>query len=185
MMPNEAKPTIGRFPKAATAAYSVLVLLLVLGTWNAIADLLDRRSDLAATQEHFERLESSVRSRNTGLEASGVATGSPLLDGSTVTVAGASLLQHVAGAVAKADGNIVSSQLDLQGVHSKAGFVSALTSCELDQSALQNLLYDLEAGLPFVFIDQLVVQAPAISSANQEGRMRILLRVSAMWRGGQ
>lgn len=138
MMPNEAKPTIGRFPKAATAAYSVLVLLLVLGTWNAIADLLDRRSDLAATQEHFERLESSVQSRNTGLEASGVATGSPLLDGSTVTVAGASLLQHVAGAVAKADGNIVSSQLDLQGVHSKAGFVSALTSCELDQSALQN-----------------------------------------------
>jgi general secretion pathway protein M len=185
MMPNEAQPTIARFPRAATAAYTALVLLFALGTWNAIADLFDRRFALAAAQEHFERLESSVQSRNIGSGASGAATASLLLDGATVTVAGASLLQHVAGAVAKADGNVVSSQLDLQGVHSKAGFVSAITSCEVDQSALQDLLYDLEAGLPFVFIDQLVVQAPATSSVNQEARMRVLLRVSAMWQGGQ
>ena len=185
MMANEAQPTLARFPKAATAAYIGLILLLALGTWSAIADLFDRRSGLAAVQEHFERLERSAPPRNIGSGASGVTTESSLLEGTTVTVAGATLLQHVAAAVAKADGNIVSSQLDLQGVHSQAGFVSAITSCELDQSALQSLLYDLEAGLPFVFIDQLVVQAPAISSVNQEGRMRVLLRVSAMWLGGQ
>ena len=113
-----------------------------------------------------------------------MATRPLLLEGSTVTVAGASLLQHVAGTVAKAGGSIISSQLDLQGGQSKVHFVIAVTNCELDQSALQDLLYNLEAGLPFVFIDQLVVQAPGISSANQE-RMRILLRVSAMWQGGQ
>jgi hypothetical protein len=32
MMPNEAQPTIARFPRAATAAYTALVLLFALGT---------------------------------------------------------------------------------------------------------------------------------------------------------
>lgn len=184
MTPNEMQSIIARFPKSATAAYTVLVLLLAVGAWNALADFFGRRSDLAAMRGHLERLESSLRSRNINSRISGVATRPLLLEGSTVTVAGASLLQHVAGTVAKAGGSIISSQLDLQGGQSKVHFVSAVTNCELDQSALQDLLYNLEAGLPFVFIDQLVVQAPGISSANQE-RMRILLRVSAMWQGGQ
>ena len=31
---------------------------------------------------------------------------------------------------------------------------------EIDQSNLQQLLYELETGMPFLFIDQLVVQMP-------------------------
>jgi general secretion pathway protein M len=60
-----------------------------------------------------------------------------------------------------------------------------IASCELDQPSLQKLLYDLEAGMPFLFIDQLVVQAPVASSTNQEGRMRILLAVSGQWQGAK
>ena len=53
-----------------------------------------------------------------------------------------------------------SSQVDLQGPQSKDGFVTLLISCEMEQPNLQKLLYDLEAGMPFLFIDQLVVQGP-------------------------
>jgi general secretion pathway protein M len=56
-----------------------------------------------------------------------------------------------------------------------------VASCEIDQPALQPLIYDLEAGMPFLFIDQLAVQAPAISSG--EGKLRILLAVSGQWQG--
>ena len=108
-----------------------------------------------------------------------------MLEGPTVTVAGASLLQRVTGAVTKVGGNILSSQVELQGIQAKAGFVGVITSCELDQPSLQKLLYDLEAGMPFLFVDQLVVQAPVASSANQEGRMRILLAVSGQWQGAK
>ena len=90
----------------------------------------------------------------------GMPSGSAFLEGATVTVAGAALLQRVAGAVTKFGGNVLSSQLDVQGTQSKAGFVSMVASCELDQPALQPLIYDLEAGMPFLFIDQLAVQAP-------------------------
>jgi general secretion pathway protein M len=63
------------------------------------------------------------------------------------------------------------------------GYIGVITSCELDQPSLQKLLYDLEAGFPFLFVDQLVAQAPVASSANQEVRMRILLSVSGQWQG--
>jgi general secretion pathway protein M len=80
-------------------------------------------------------------------------------------------------------GSIQSSQVELQGAQGKAGFVGIITSCELDQSALQKLLYELEAGLPFLFVDRLVVQAPIALSATQEGRLRVLLAVSGRWEG--
>jgi general secretion pathway protein M len=83
--------------------------------------------------------------------------------------------------VTKLGGNVLSSQLDLQGTQSKAGFVSMVASCEIDQPALQPLIYDLEAGMPFLFVEQLAVQAP--NSSSGEGKLRILLAVSGQWQG--
>jgi len=102
-----------------------------------------------------------------------------------VTVAGAALLQRVAGAVARVGGNVLSSQVDVQGEQSKEGFVSVVASCQVDQTALQQLLYDLEVGMPFLFIDQLVAQAPLPSTEPGAGRMRVTLAVSGQWGGGK
>jgi general secretion pathway protein M len=104
---------------------------------------------------------------------------SPFLEGPTITVAGATLLQRVAGAVRQVGGNELSSQVELQGPQAKDGYVSLTASCDIDQSALQQLLYDLEAGMPFLFIDQLVAQSPA--SASEGTRTRVLLTVSGLW----
>jgi general secretion pathway protein M len=41
------------------------------------------------------------------------------------------------------------------------------------------LLYDLEAGMPFLFVDQLVAQSP--TTAGEGGRTRVLLTVSGLW----
>jgi general secretion pathway protein M len=110
-------------------------------------------------------------------------SGSAFLEGATVTVAGANLLQRVASAVTKLGGNVLSSQLDVQGTPSKAGFVNMIASCEIDQSALQPLIYDLEAGMPFLFVDQLAIQAS--NNTAGEGKLRILLAVSGQWQGAK
>jgi general secretion pathway protein M len=47
------------------------------------------------------------------------------------------------------------------------------------------MLYEIEAGMPFLFIDQLVVQTPNVSSDSGTGRLRILLAVSGQWRGAK
>jgi general secretion pathway protein M len=100
-----------------------------------------------------------------------------------LTVAGAALLQRVGGAVSRIGGNILSSQVELQKADSKDGWIGLLVSCEIEQATLQPLLYDLEAGMPFLFIEQLTVQAP---SAGVEGnRTRILLAVSGLWEGSK
>jgi general secretion pathway protein M len=38
-----------------------------------------------------------------------------------------------------------------------------------------------EAGMPFLFIDQLVAQSPLSAGAGDVGRTRVLLTVSGLW----
>jgi general secretion pathway protein M len=173
-------------PLLAATLYFGVLLLLLFAISGSLADILGRRADVAASAAMLEQLEGRQPAGVRGL-ASGVAgrSGSPFLDGATVTVAGAALLQRVTAAVTKLGGNMLSSQVDLQGTQSKSGFLTIIASCDIDQPGLQQLLYDVEAGMPFLFVDQLVVQAPASFAASGDGRLRILLAVSGQWQGAK
>jgi general secretion pathway protein M len=171
-------------PIVAATAYAGLVLVLLTLVVSSVVDLLGQRAAVNASAAMLEQLEGRKAPAPGGRPADAATpSGSAFLEGATVTVAGAALLQRVAGAVTKFGGNVLSSQLDVQGTHAKAGFVSMIASCELDQPALQPLIYDLEAGMPFLFIDQLAVQAPTTPSS--EGKLRILLTVSGQWQGAK
>ena len=169
-------------PILAAAAYAGLVFALLALVVSSITDILGQRAAVASSAALLDQLEGRSTAAFGGRSADVLMpSGSAFLEGATVTVAGAALLQRVAGAVTKLGGNVLSSQLDLQGTQSKAGFVSMVASCEIDQPALQPLIYDLEAGMPFLFVEQLAVQAPTSSSG--EGKLRILLAVSGQWQG--
>ena len=173
-------------PLPAAAAYAGIMLLALFVIVSALADMLGRRADVAVTRamlEQFEGRKAAV-SRGAAGEIQGPA-GSPFLDGATVTVAGAALLQRVSAAVSRLGGNVLSSQVDLQGTQAKAGFVAVIANCEIDQPGLQKLLYDIEAGMPFLFVDQLVVQAPTSSSPAADGKLRIVIAVSGQWQGAK
>jgi general secretion pathway protein M len=167
-------------PPVAATAYAALVIVLLAVAISSVADILNQRSSVSATAAMLEQLEGRKLPAAGGRSAdAGMPSGSAFLEGATVTVAGAALLQRVAAAVTKAGGNVLSSQLDVQGLHAKPGFVSMVANCEMDQAALQSLLYDLEAGMPFLFIDQLDIQ---VATAG-EGKLRFLLGVSGQWQG--
>jgi general secretion pathway protein M len=169
-------------PIVAALAYAGLVGVLVVVVISSIVDILGQRAAVAASAEMLAQLEGRKPAASGGRTADvPMPSGSAFLEGATVTIAGAALLQRVASAVTKLGGNVLSSQLDLQGTQAKAGFVSMVASCEIDQPALQPLIYDLEAGMPFLFVDQLAVQAPTVTSG--EGRLRIVLAVSGQWQG--
>jgi len=74
-------------------------------------------------------------------------SGSPFLDGRTITIAGAALQQRIEAAVAKAGGELTSSQVELDGPDAKNGFVNLTASVEAGQAAVQTILYDIEAGM--------------------------------------
>ncbi|MDE2329294.1 MAG: type II secretion system protein M [Bradyrhizobium sp.] len=169
-------------PLPAAVIYLGLLVSLLFTTANSISDLFGKRAEVAAVQAMLDQFESRRPATAKGGLAGAAPAGSPFLDGATVTVAGAALLQRVSSAVAKFGGNVLSSQVDL-GAPSKAGFVTIIASCDIGQTGLQQLLYDIEAGMPFLFVDQLVVQTPAGFSG--EGKLRILLTVSGQWQGAK
>jgi general secretion pathway protein M len=178
------KHHLTRSPLIAVTVYGALMTAFAVAIWGTIADVLEHRSAVAALREVLAQVEGR---KPTPINASDGSTivppGSAFLEGPTVTVAGAALLQRVAAAVTKAGGSILSSQVELQGPQSKPGFIGVVASCELDQPNLQQLLYDLEAGMPFLFVEQLAVQAPIAASGTQEGRLRMQLTVYGQWQG--
>jgi general secretion pathway protein M len=171
---------LARRPSVAALIYAAVVATLAAATWAALAEIYDRHVALAAASDLLDRIEGR-RPAAGGAAPAGSPIGSPFLEGQTITVAGAALLQRVTAAVTKVGGNVLSSQVDLQGSQAKDGFVSLVASCEVDQPALQQMLYDLEAGMPFLFVDQLVVQSSQGAAGSEGLRMRVLIGVSGKW----
>jgi general secretion pathway protein M len=173
-------------PIFAAASYLCIMILLLFMIGSSFAEVLGQRWQIAGLRTMLEQLESRKPAAGPGQDATIAGpTGSPFLEGVTVTVAGAALLQRVTAAVTKLGGNVLSSQIDLQGPQARTGFLSIIASCDIDQVGLQKLLYDLEAGQPFLFVDRLSVQAPATFSSSGDGRLRVLLSVSGQWQGSK
>jgi general secretion pathway protein M len=177
--------SLTRSPLIAVVLYVVAIggLLALAGT--AVSNILDHRRALAQTSDLLDQLQGR-RARTAGTSPLAPA-GTPFLEGPTVTVAGATLLQRVAAAVGNVGGTIQSSQVDVTGTQAKDGFVGLLVSCEMEQPALQKLLYDLEVGMPFLFVDQLDVQVPQTTAASEGGvgKIRVVLGVSGQWQGNK
>jgi general secretion pathway protein M len=173
-------------PLPAAACFAAVMGLFLFTIVSSLTDVLSQRAEVTASATMLEQFEgrhaATARSETGGV---GAPSGSPFLEGATVTVAGAALLQRVTAAVTKLGGSVLSSQVDLQGTEAKAGFLSVIASCEIDQPGLQQLLYDVEAGMPFLFIDQLVVQASSGFGTSTDGKLRVLLTVSGQWKGSK
>jgi general secretion pathway protein M len=176
-----------RFPTGASILYAGVVMAFGIMAWTTAAEILQRRDAVAATAAVLSQLEgrNPTVPRGRGKQADTLTSGSPLLDGATVTVGGANLLQRVAASITRVGGNILYTQVDLDGPQSKDGFVSVTVNCELEQPALQQLLYDLEAGMPFLFVDQLVAQGPAAAATTPQGKLRLVISVSGQWQGAK
>lgn len=163
-------------------AYAALVVGLAAVAWLAIASLAEDYASYRSAADLLQRIEG--HKTNTA-DFSSDMSGSPLLEGPTIEVAGAELQQRLVSAVKAVDGNVLSSQVDLQGSESKPGYITLTASCEIGETALQELLYDLESGMPFLFIDQLVVQKPqaarGIGGENEAARMRVQIEISGRW----
>ena len=162
--------------------YVALLMGFAVVTWLALASLAGDYAEYTAAADI--RIEGRKPGAS-GLASGADKSGSPFLEGRTVTIAGAALQQRVVGAVTEAGGNVLSTQVDLQGPETKQGYVSLSANLEIIQSNLQQLLYDLETGMPFLFIDQLVVQMPQtagrVENATETPRMRVQIDVSGQW----
>src|ERR1019366_6607560 len=136
---------------AAVAGYVVLIGIAVAMSWTALSAVGEQRASVSAAESMLAQLEgrSLFARRDDGSPLGDAPAGSPFLEGQTLNVAGATLLQRVATAVRHVGGNVLSSQVDLENARAKDGWIALVVSCEVEQTSLQQLLYEVEAGMPF------------------------------------
>jgi general secretion pathway protein M len=177
---------IGPRQALAVVVYVGVVIVLFVISLFLIADLRDKAAELAAAQMRLAQLsERSQQGSSASIGSNPGVNGSPFLDGQTITVAGAALQQRVQEAVAKADGALMSSQVELDGPDAKNGFVGLTASMEVSQAAVQTILYDIEAGVPYLFVDKVSIQSPEIFGDPESGRTRMTIGVVGQWRSSE
>lgn len=172
------------YPRLSVISYVALIIALCLATLLAMFDLTRRYHAHTTSIDMLERLEGRVKllKSEAGKIQTSRPSGSPFLEGHTATVASAALLQRITGAITQAGGTIVSTEVEPPGSGFN-GYLKAVVTCQLDQLTLQQVLYDLEAGTPFLFVDQLTVNQ--LTPASDDGRLRVTLGVSGIWTKGQ
>ena len=172
----------GRSGRVAALVYFGVVAALAALTLTLVAELLAQSDALDSARTRLAQLESRGKpGALTGAAGGERPSGSPFLEGDAVTLAGAALQQRIDEAVAKVGGAVRSSQIELEGPQAKDGFVSLTANIEIAQPALQLLLYDLEAGMPYLFVDNLAIQSPQTFGEPENRPMRVVLGVSGQW----
>jgi general secretion pathway protein M len=173
-------------PFLCAALYAATVIVCAWVTIGAIADVLESRRELVGASALLEKFQArGLPSRSTGHATAPAPVNSPLVEGTTISVARAALLQRVDAAVAQSGGNVLSSQVESASGRSDSGTIDALIACDIDSNGLQKLLYNLEAGMPFLFIDQLTIQTQSRSTGAAGEKLHVSFGVSGQWEGAK
>ena len=129
---------IGRWHALAVVAYvGVVIGLLAAISILLVADIRDKAAEMAAAQIRLDQVsERSRLSSSVPIASNAGVSGSPFLDGRTITIAVATLQQRVEAAVTQAGDALMSSQVELDGPDAKNGFVGLTASMEVSQPAV-------------------------------------------------
>ena len=174
---------LARYPGYATFVYGAAVLAMLLTSAFALNEIVRQYQALSAAAETLATFERRKENGASDSAPIGQPAGSPFLEGPTVTVASAALLQQLTNALTRAGGSVISSEVDNQFAQSKDGFVRIRATGNIEQTGLQQLLYELESGMPFVFVEQLSARMEV--EGKKDGLMRVSLGVTGLWSAGK
>jgi general secretion pathway protein M len=169
-------------------AYGAILLIVV--AWVAANDGAYRELQ-ASYDVKSEMLDALKRRGSTHLGTS--TPGSANLDAASIaasseTVAASTLQRHLLDRLENAGGLVLSIQAEPKRETISPGLqrLGAQLAFDASQAALQRFLFDLETGLPFVFVDSLAVQPAAAAQGARAGdRLRVTLYVSSYWKAGE
>jgi len=163
------------------AAYAIVLAVLIIVGASACSSLWQSWSDYSFAAENLGQLR--ARKGLAGLRfTTEPPAGSAYIEGQTATVAGAALQQRLGAIVSEAGGSVLSSELDLRDAGADAGQIGLVVACDIDQNALQRVLYEIEAGMPVLAISRLTVQTAAGDEKSTAPRLRAQISVAGQWR---
>jgi hypothetical protein len=176
-------PRLDREQAVSVAVFALLLLALL----SMMGISLQARSD--AVQESSERRETLSRLEARLKAIASRPTAAPpaaFLDASTSALASAQLQSHLAQLAGAQNASLVSSGSEAAKRDDAPDTVRVQATLDMNMQSLRAMLYQLESGTPYVFVDALAVQ-PVNASAGravEDPLLRTTLSLRALWRRG-
>ena len=169
----------------ATLSYAIVLLALI--AWVAANDAVYR--DLQASYEMKSEMLDALKQRSLIDPLKNASAPADFdkatIGGSSETVAASALQRYIVERLEIAGGIVQSVQAEAKSEIIPPGFQRLMAQVAFDASmmALQRFLFEVETGLPFVFIDSLAAQAaPAQPDVRAGDRVRVALTVTSFWK---
>jgi general secretion pathway protein M len=172
--------------QAVSVGVLAALLIVCLGALELSFHLRAQAAqELSERQELLARLETRIKSQRAG--AARVTTVAPLaafVNAPTQGIAGAQLQAYLMQVAADHHAAVVSSGLETARRDDPADSIRLKATLEIGLNALQAVLFRLESGTPYVFIDALAVQLPstAAGQASDDPLLRVTVDLRATWR---
>jgi general secretion pathway protein M len=169
----------------AVGTAGLLLLVCVLLAGFSMAMRSDALQELSERRELLARLEtqSRARAKQKSQQTTTTAPAHALLNARTQGLASAELLSYLGRLAAGQQASLISSGIDsARQKSSEVIYIQA--SMDLRLQALQTVLYQLETGTPYVFVESLTL-APisgAAQGSSQDPTLRVTLVLRALWR---
>ena len=171
--------------QAISAAVLALLLLLCV---SVMGFLLQARSDAAREaserREILARLEAKLRASASRPTAAAPPTA--FLDASTPGLASAQLQSYLAQLAGDQRASLVSSGGEAAKRDDAPDTIRLQATLDMNLQSLRAVLYQLESGTPYVFVDALAVQPIGATAgrAVEDPLLRTTLSLRAFWRRG-
>jgi general secretion pathway protein M len=149
--------------------------------WQARSDAA---SEFDVRSAQLSQLEAHAANRNKARLSGAAAPPAAFLAASTQGLAAAQLqayLQHVASTY---HATLISSGIEATKHEDQPDAIRLQATLDADLQSLQALLYQLESGTPYVFVDSLNIQIPGTNAqhAVEDPLLRVTLELRAVWR---
>ncbi len=183
--PMRLKMTLDR---EQTLSLGVLALILVVCAC-LVQYAMQARSEAAQQlderRETVARLEARARADGPG-RTIGTAPASAFLDAATQGLAGAQLQAYLTQMAAAQQAAIISSGLEPTKREDTPDTIRLQATFEVGLVALQAILYRLESGTPYVFVEALAIQPAGAAGGRppEDPLLRTTVSVRAFWRRG-
>lgn len=180
---------MARLDREKTIALAGLFAVLIACA-TAPALCLKTRSDaldaLADKRDMLDRLEAAHRrsiSKPGARERFGAAPASAFLNSQTLGLASAQLEAYLSKLVLAQQGSLVSSGVQQVNRSDASDIVRVQATLDITYEALQAVLYKLETGTPYVFVDSMTVQLLSTTTQRtaRSPTMKVTLNLRAIW----
>jgi general secretion pathway protein M len=171
----------------SVAALGTLLMVCAIAVGFSLQARSEAVREFHMQSEVFSRLTAHAAARNEARPKLGaVAPAAAFLSAPTPGLAGAELQAYVQHVADSQHATLISSGIEPAMHEDRSDSIRLQAALDMNLGPLQAILYQLESGTPYVFVDSLTVQVPGDGSqrAVEDPLLRVTLGLRAVWRRG-